>query len=307
MPKIERNRIQSLAITMALFVATSAHAQIKIHKTLDVEDGLVQSQVNAIYEDRDGFVWFGTFGGVSRWDGNGFENFHIQDGLAALDVRIIHETLDGAILFGTGENGISIYRDGEFTTLNADAGLSGNSVRSFYRGEDGSLSVATQNGIMVFADESLDTTTAIHLLPGYSVSTITGCASGGTYVSTFGEGVLRIYNGQAQRIDPDEQLPAKMIRAVREAPDGTLYISVYRNGVWLMNDGEFRPFPYNADLGGHDVKAITLCRDGTLYFSTLGGVSPLLRTAYSTSLRRRMGWQARRVGTCTKAEAASCT
>jgi ligand-binding sensor domain-containing protein len=96
----------SFKTIVAVFVAviaaaTPARAQIKIHKTLNVEDGLVQSQVNAILEYSRGSVWFGTFGGVSRWDGTEFKNFQTQDGLAALDIRTIYETTDGAILIGT--------------------------------------------------------------------------------------------------------------------------------------------------------------------------------------------------------------
>jgi ligand-binding sensor domain-containing protein/two-component sensor histidine kinase len=252
-------------------VAATARAQIKIHKTLNVEDGLVQSQVNAIYEDRNGFVWFGTFGGVSRWDGREFRNFQTQDGLAALDVRVFHETADGAILIGTADNGISIWRNDRLTTFNNSNGLPGNSVRAFDLAADGSLRVATRSGIMVFADESLDTTGAVILLPGKSVSGLEKSAKGGYYAGTFGDGVFWCRNDVAEPIDPSDQLPHRIIRALHEARDGTLYISVYKNGLWLMEDGRFRPFPHNDKLAGHDVKAIVPARDGSMYLSTLGG------------------------------------
>jgi ligand-binding sensor domain-containing protein len=251
--------------------ATSARAQIKIHKTLNVEDGLVQSQVNTILEDSRGFVWFGTFGGVSRWDGSEFHNFQTQDGLAALDIRTIYETQDGAILIGTGENGISIYRDGLLTTFNTSNGLPGNSVREIDLGDDGSVRVATNEGVVIFKDESFDTTNAVHLLSGSSVSGLAKRSSGGFYASTFGDGVFKCRKGGVEPIDPDERLPGKIIRAIYEAADGTLFISVYKGGVWLMKDGGFRPFAHNADLAGHDVKAFAPARDGTLYLSTLGG------------------------------------
>jgi len=271
MPSPFKTIIAFIVAVAVVAVATSARAQIKIHKTLNVEDGLVQSQVNAILEDSRGFVWFGTFGGVSRWDGTGFKNFQTQDGLAALDIRTIYETKDGAILIGTGENGISIYRDGLLTTFNESNGLPGSSVRAFVLGDDGSLRVATNHGVVVFADESFDTTAAAHLLSGSSVSGLARCATGGFYASTFGDGVFKCSSGGVEPIDPGEELPGKIIRAIYEAADGTLFISVYRGGVWLMKDGLFHPFPHNAGLAGHDVKAFTAASDGTLYLSTLGG------------------------------------
>jgi len=261
-----------LAAVLAIFTsATSASAQIKIHKTLNVEDGLVQSQVNAILEDSRGFVWFGTFGGVSRWDGREFRNFQTQDGLAALDIRVFFEPDDCTILIGTAENGVSIYREGLLTTFNKSNGLPGNSVRAFDRADDGSLRVATSEGIVIFDDVSLDTTGAEFLLSGKSVSGLEPCRTGGFYASTFGDGVFKCHDGRVEPIDPNDKLPGKIIRAMYEAADGTLFISVYKNGVWLMKDGLFRQFRHNDHLDGHDVKAFALSRNGTLYLSTLGG------------------------------------
>ncbi|MBS1918406.1 MAG: histidine kinase [Bacteroidetes bacterium] len=47
----------------------------------DVKDGLAGSTVYAIVQDRDGFLWFGTETGLSRFDGTHFKNFYTNDGL----------------------------------------------------------------------------------------------------------------------------------------------------------------------------------------------------------------------------------
>ena len=44
-------------------------------------DGLVQMQVLCAFQDRDGFMWFGTKGGVSRYDGISFKNYKQEDGI----------------------------------------------------------------------------------------------------------------------------------------------------------------------------------------------------------------------------------
>ena len=38
-------------------------------KHLEVKDGLSNNQVNAIYKDSHGFMWFGTASGLNRYDG----------------------------------------------------------------------------------------------------------------------------------------------------------------------------------------------------------------------------------------------
>ena len=44
-------------------------------KNLSIQDGLSQTTVNAIIQDKKGFMWFGTKGGLNRYDGMLFRNF----------------------------------------------------------------------------------------------------------------------------------------------------------------------------------------------------------------------------------------
>lgn len=46
----------------AIIIHFSTLTQIRIHKNLTVEDGMVQSQVNCILQDRQGYMWFATDG-----------------------------------------------------------------------------------------------------------------------------------------------------------------------------------------------------------------------------------------------------
>jgi len=53
-----------------------ASGSIKLDgKRLSAKDGLSCNTVNDIIQDRDGFIWFGTPNGVSRYDGYQFINF----------------------------------------------------------------------------------------------------------------------------------------------------------------------------------------------------------------------------------------
>jgi hypothetical protein len=55
--------------------AMAAPAPTLRFEHLNVEDGLAQETVLAIAQDRDGFMWFGTQNGLSRFDGYRFINF----------------------------------------------------------------------------------------------------------------------------------------------------------------------------------------------------------------------------------------
>ncbi|HZX58757.1 MAG TPA: two-component regulator propeller domain-containing protein, partial [Mucilaginibacter sp.] len=42
---------------------------------LDITNGLSDNQVNCIFKDDKGFMWFGTPSGISRYDGYKFRTF----------------------------------------------------------------------------------------------------------------------------------------------------------------------------------------------------------------------------------------
>src|SRR5882762_7858712 len=54
--------------------------QINI-RTYSIEDGLVNNDVLNIYQDSQGFIWFCTRGGLSRYDGTRFTNYTTDNGL----------------------------------------------------------------------------------------------------------------------------------------------------------------------------------------------------------------------------------
>lgn len=47
-------------------------------KHLEVKDGLSNNQVNAIYKDSNGFMWFGTASGLNRYDGSQYKDYRSQ-------------------------------------------------------------------------------------------------------------------------------------------------------------------------------------------------------------------------------------
>src|SRR4051794_4937455 len=83
-----------IAAAVALLGAAAASAQTRIHRTLTVDDGLAQTQVLDLYEDRDGVLWFGTNDGVSRYDGSELTSFQSPD-IPPGPVHAVRQTPDG--------------------------------------------------------------------------------------------------------------------------------------------------------------------------------------------------------------------
>jgi len=79
---------------------------------LSVEDGLAQETVLAVAQDRDGFMWFGTQNGLSRFDGYRFVNFRNVVGdpttLGSNYIRVLHVDRRGRLWVGT-DGGLALY------------------------------------------------------------------------------------------------------------------------------------------------------------------------------------------------------
>ncbi len=81
-------------------------------ETLSVQHGLAQESVLSIVQDRDGFMWFGTQSGLSRYDGYRFVNYRSEIGnprsLASNWVRVMLLDRRGRMWLGT-DGGLNRY------------------------------------------------------------------------------------------------------------------------------------------------------------------------------------------------------
>ncbi len=70
---------------------TKTEQYIITKRYLSVEDGLAGRSVLCAVEDKDGFMWFGTSNGLSRYDGNSFKTFTKQNfGLLANEITTLN-------------------------------------------------------------------------------------------------------------------------------------------------------------------------------------------------------------------------
>ncbi|MEO6731794.1 MAG: two-component regulator propeller domain-containing protein [Ferruginibacter sp.] len=81
---------------------------------LGIEKGLSNNSVRCIYQDHNGFMWFGTFDGLNRYDGYDFKIFRKQikdpNSLPHNYINAIGEDHRNNIWIGTGQ-GVSIYNN----------------------------------------------------------------------------------------------------------------------------------------------------------------------------------------------------
>ena len=110
------------------------------YEAISTVQGLSQGLVNDMMQDREGFIWIATKGGLNRYDGYTFKTFTTDpqdtNSISSNTVSNLLEDSTGRIWIGTYDAGVNVYdkRSGRFTRISQQAGipagLSGNRIIS---------------------------------------------------------------------------------------------------------------------------------------------------------------------------------
>lgn len=79
-----------------------------------VKEGLAGSIVYCMTQDTDGFLWFGTETGLSRFDGSKFVNFTTADGLPDNEILTLYGDKAGRVWIAPFRPSLCYYYKGKF-------------------------------------------------------------------------------------------------------------------------------------------------------------------------------------------------
>jgi len=182
------------------------------------EHGLFDDEVTAVVERRPGEIVLGHVGGLSLW-GDAIRTLRLTDDRES--GRVLDLATDGA-----GRVWVAVEHRG-FARLEADDSLSWyqgapGSPRSVLVDDAGRLWAASSEGLFVESGSSL---TPVDLPQGLrgSIRRLARGSSGGLYLATAGEGVVRLGGPEPRRWTADDDPGANNVYAVLEDPDGTLW------------------------------------------------------------------------------------
>ena len=223
--------MRAFALVMLLLATFAASAQQHAFKQLPTRDGLAQSQVRAMAHDADGYLWFGTLGGASRFDGRFFRNISVQDGLPDPQVSAIARSADGALWLGCG-NRIVRVKGNRVSVEDIPGTDAGARVLGMEAAAGGDLFIGTDGGGVHVRGKS-----GIKPLSGYPEDAPNVRAllllRDGTLLVGHRNGLLHCADGACRSVpvgDPE----GKLVSALAEATDGSWWVGTLGNGLYRI-------------------------------------------------------------------------
>ena len=132
-------------------------------------EDLPNNSLKTLLQTRNGYLWVGTKKELTRFNGTKFLTYSARTPgqLAESEVRALVEGPGGSLYIGTMGGGLSILKDGEFTTLRKKDGLAHDIVRTLCRGDDGSIWIGTDGGLNGFDPPDLQKWSARYCRSGF--------------------------------------------------------------------------------------------------------------------------------------------
>ncbi|WP_285008960.1 ligand-binding sensor domain-containing protein [Pedobacter faecalis] len=183
-----------LVLFTVMLLCTELFAQRYNFQQFDIEDGLTQSQITSIIQDKQRRLWVSTFGGISSFDGRHFANYGRTNGLNSNFTLSLSAGGDGSIYIGTarGINRLSGNRIYDFKTIRGwTSRLAADRTGNIY---------AIRNKQVYVLRGDKDSLINISGSPSESVTRIRADHNGTLWASVYQQGIFKFEAGKWQSV-----------------------------------------------------------------------------------------------------------
>lgn len=285
----KQSRAVALLLFFSLFLIQAVLAQKINFRHYTVTDGLCANTIWDIEQDDQGYMWFGTKYGLSRFDGYSFKSFQCQKGIpGSLGNNFIRKVFkyDAKTFWIGTEEGIYIF-DLETEKFNLFTPIGDHFIYDIIRSKSGDIWIATKDkGIYQFQVKSRKlinfSISSPHKISLNEVTKLVQDDSGDIWIGTYGQGidVLNTSNNHVRhyRASPlNGKLSSNAILDLYKDGKGNIWIGTMAGGlnVWNKNTDSFKVYQKSArnSISDNIVRTIYEPKPGLLYLGTEKGLN----------------------------------
>ncbi|HVG59377.1 MAG TPA: two-component regulator propeller domain-containing protein [Hyalangium sp.] len=242
------------------------------HESWRSENGLPQNSVLSSAQTPDGYLWFGTYEGLARFDGARFTVFNQHTSPELVEPEILSMAVDAAGVLWVGtHHGLLRYEEGQLRRPREAAALAEIPI-SGLAADGKAMWISSSRGVVrapISGNEPWRHYTAEDGLPGSGIGPIVADGSGGVWVGT-AQGLARVSGDMVEVLAlPPEGSP--QVKSLWLARDGTLWIGTLK-GLLCFREGQFIRYGPEQQVPETMVAELREDRDGNLWVGTGRGL-----------------------------------
>jgi signal transduction histidine kinase/ligand-binding sensor domain-containing protein len=198
------------------------------------------SDVAALAQTKDGYLWIGSTFGLYRFDGTRFQSYPftpVDPPLPASNIAVLAADRDGGLWIGFRLGGITYLHNGKRVDYDKHDGLVGQSTEQLLCREDGSV-WGIADGVMIhFTGNGWETYSARHGLPSEGLYSMFFDRDNNLWTADKGH-VYELKRGEDKFAEV--KIPRGVVNQFAQLPDGTMWISDAWKNVRPLHDDKFR-------------------------------------------------------------------
>jgi ligand-binding sensor domain-containing protein/signal transduction histidine kinase len=227
-----------------------------------------------VYQDHNGDLWVAA-ANLFRFHGGKFAQVDFP-GVSGVRVRNVFRARDGALWIGTEGRGVFRQTETALAHYMTKEGLVNNFVRVFLQGRDGSVWIATDEGVSRWRPQGLTNYQMRDGLCYFSTRSLWEDRNSDIWIGT-DRGVSHFHeNGFVQDAVTDA-LKDEKIWAIREDSDGGLWFGTRTGGLYRWRFGKLTHFTTAQGLASNSIYELLEDGRGNFWISGPNGISVINR------------------------------
>jgi len=239
-------------------------------------DGMQSNYTASSLIDNDNKIWFGSYTGISIYDGQEIKNVNQHDGLPQKPIMDIFQDNNNRVWAAAAhpqwknEGGLTLFKgDNIEKVFSENDGLTYKSITSIDQDVNGNLLIGGNGGFSMYDGKDFKT---FNSNDGIPMGNVNALMVEGTNIWIGTLDGLALYNGKKFRVYTiDDGLSHQWINCIRKGPDGNIWIGTNAGGLNIFDGTKFSTLWYKHGLN-NQVNDVYFDETGNAIISTEGGV-----------------------------------
>jgi ligand-binding sensor domain-containing protein/signal transduction histidine kinase len=242
-------------------------------RTVKLPDA-ADSDAETVYQDHNGDLWVAAVN-LFRVR-NGKATLYRFPGLSGVRVRNVFRDRDDALWIGTEGRGAYRQMGQRLIHYSTKEGLVNNFIRAFLQGRDGSVWIATDEGVSRWRPQGITNYQMRDGLAYFSTRSLLEDRNGDIWIGTDG-GVSRLHSNSFETDGATEALKNEKVWAIHEDSNGGLWFGTRTGGLYRWRSGRMTHYTVAQGLASNGIYELLEDGKDNFWISGPNGISAVSR------------------------------